>query len=197
LDVATEQVYSVDQGAHFARFVEAMRTAWAAGQDASLPVRARPLLEQLLQESPPDEAWVASLLRDRPPARELYRDPDFGFIQMGHFHGTERVQLDAEHGLTPHDHGPCWVLYGVYSGEIEITKYRRADDGAEPGKARLEVVDVVRVTPGTVQPYVAGEIHATRAISPQGSIVMSFLSGDLDKVERYRYELATGIVHKL
>jgi hypothetical protein len=195
--VATEQVLRTDRGAHFARFVEAMRAAWAAGQDASLPARARPLLEQLLRESPPDEPWVAGLLRDRPSGRELYRDPDHGFIQMGHFHGAERVQLDAKQGLTPHDHGPCWVLYGVYSGEIEITKYRRADEGSAPGQARLEVAEVVRVTPGTVQPYVAGEIHATRAISTDGSVVMRFLSGDLDTVERYRYDLATGAMQRV
>lgn len=33
------------------------------------------------------------------------------------------------------DHGPCWVLYGVGRGEIEITTYRRTDDGRVPGKA--------------------------------------------------------------
>lgn len=195
--MATEQVPRTDQGAHFARFVEAMRAAWAGGQDAALPVRARSLLEQLLRDARRDEPWVSGLLRDRPSARELYRDPDYGFIQMGHFHGPERVQLDAKQGLTPHDHGPCWVLYGVYSGEIEITKYRRADDGATPGQARLEVAEVVRVTPGTVQPYLAGEIHATRAVSSEGSVVMRFLSADLEQVERYRYDLVTGAIHRV
>jgi hypothetical protein len=189
--VATEQLAGTDRGAHFTRFVASMRDAWAAGQGADLSARARPLLERLLQDAPRDEAWVAGLLRDRIPGRELYRDPDFGFIQMGHYHGPERVQLDAQHGLTPHDHGPCWVLYGVYSGEIEITKFRRVADAADPGQARLEIVDVVRVTPGTVQPYGPGEIHATRAIAAQGSVVMRFLSGDLEQVERYRYDLDT------
>jgi hypothetical protein len=191
--VATEQVARTDQGAHFERFVADMRAAWAAGQDESLPTRARPLLERLLREAPQDEAWVAGLLRDQVSGRELYRDPEFGFIQMGHYHGAERVALDRQKGLTPHDHGPCWVLYGVYSGEIEITKFRRIVDGDQ---ARLEVVDVVRVTPGTAQPYLANEIHATRAIAPE-SIVMRFLSADLDQVERYRYDLATGAAHKL
>ena len=189
--MATEQLAGTDQGTHFTQFVASMRGAWAAGQGDDLPARARPLLERLLQAAPRDEAWVAGLLRDQTPGRELYRDPEFGFIQMGHYHGPERVALDAEHGLTPHDHGPCWVLYGVYSGEIEITKFRRVVDPSDPNQARLEVADVVRVTPGTVQPYRPGEIHATRAIAPEGSIVMRFLSGDLEQVERYRYDLAT------
>ena len=33
------------------------------------------------------------------------------------------------------DHGPYWVLYGVYRGAIEISKYRRVDGGTEPGAA--------------------------------------------------------------
>ena len=195
--MATEQLAGTDRGAHFNQFVASMREAWAAEQGDDLTARARPLLERLLQDSPRDEAWVAGLLRDQPPGRELYRDPEHGFIQMGHYHGAERVALDAQHGLTPHGHGPCWVLYGVYSGEIEITKFRRVVDPSDPNQARLEVVEVVRVTPGTVQPYRPGEIHATRAIAPEGSIVMRFLSGDLERVERYRYDLATAAATRI
>ena len=195
--MATEQLAGTDRGTHFNQFVASMREAWAAGQGDDLPARARPLLERLLQAAPRDEAWVAGLLRDQTPGRELYRDPQYGFIQMGHYHGPERVALDAQHGLTPHDHGPCWVLYGVYSGEIEITKFRRVVDGSDPNQARLEVVEVVRVTPGKVQPYGPGEIHATRAVAPEGSIVMRFLSGDLEQVERYRYDLATAAAKRI
>jgi hypothetical protein len=190
--MATEQAAYTQHGEHFARFVEQMRAAWAAGQDAALPPRAQGVLESLLQQAPATEAWVDSLQDKRPPARELYRDPTHGFVQMGHFHPENRSQ-----GGVPHDHGPCWVLYGVYSGEIEITTYQRTDDGADPNKATLAVKETVRVKPGMVRPYLPGEIHSTRAIAPEGSVVMRFLSADLDRVERNRYDLKTGAVSRV
>jgi predicted metal-dependent enzyme (double-stranded beta helix superfamily) len=185
--MAIEQAAATEQGAHFGQYVEQMRAAWDAAGDDARPAQGQALLETLLRETPADEPWVAGLLGEEPPARELYRDPTHGFIQMGHFHRPG-------HGNAPHDHGPCWVLYGVYRGEIEITTYRRLDDGSVPGQAQLEVKDVVRVKPGMVRPYLPGEIHSTRAIDPDGSLVMRFLSADLDPVERYRYKLETGQV---
>jgi hypothetical protein len=190
--MATEPALALQKGIAFSRYVEAMRAAWAVGADDGLPLRAKQLLETLLKETPTDEAWAAGLLSERPAARELYRDPDHGFIQMGHFHVQHKSQ-----GQVPHDHGPCWVLYGVYRGEIEITTYRRTDDGSVPGRASLEVKESVLVTPGTVRPYLVGEIHSTRALAPEGSVVMRFLSADLEQVERYRYDLTAGTVSRV
>ncbi|HLI25816.1 MAG TPA: hypothetical protein VKZ60_02015 [Chloroflexota bacterium] len=194
--MATAPIEVGTQGAHFARYIAAMRALWAedpASAAAGAPAfvaRARALLEELLRETPPDEPWAAGLLADRVSARELYRDPDHGFIQMGHFHGP--ATPGAQMGGVPHDHGPLWVLYGVYRGGIEITRYRRTDDGRDPARATLEQVEVATITPGTVQPYLAGEVHRTRQLSPDGSVVLRFLSGDLERVARYRYDLATG-----
>ncbi|MBI2369992.1 MAG: hypothetical protein HYV08_07115 [Deltaproteobacteria bacterium] len=188
--MAIQQVTATDQGVTFARYIEEMRAAWAEGRDVSLAAHAQRLLEALLREAPTDEAWVEGLLREAPASRELYRDPQYGFVQMGHFHRLG-------HSNTPHDHGPCWVLYGVYCGAIEITTYRRTDDGSVPGHALLEVKETVRLTPGVVRPYLPGEIHATRALDPAGSVVLRFLSADLDQVERYRYDLATGAVSRV
>src|SRR5437764_2387092 len=44
-----------------------------------------------------------------------------------------------------HDH-LAWGLVGVYRGRQDETVYRRVDDGAEPGRATLEVAK--RQTPG-------------------------------------------------
>ncbi|HEY7066246.1 MAG TPA: hypothetical protein VII06_32540 [Chloroflexota bacterium] len=179
--MATEQVRTLELGPHFTRFVDEMRAAWAAGQNATLPERGQRLLEALLRDTPADEAWVAGLLNERPSARELYRDPDYGFLQMGHFHL-------AGHGGAPHDHGPYWVLYGVYRGEIAINKYRRLDGSTGTGPTDLEVVETAHLGPGTVFPYLPGEIHTPRSLDPQGSIVMRFLSGDVDAIERFRFK---------
>lgn len=171
------------------RFIEAMRGAWGDGKDPALPFRAKTLMERLIAASGPEQAWVAQLLQEALPGRELYRDPEHGFILMGHIH-------KGGHRSPPHDHGPCWVVYGVARGEIEITTYRRTDDGAVPGTAILEEKEQVRLTPGVVKSYLPGDIHATRAIDPTASLVFRFLSADLNRVERYRYDLETGTVSR-
>jgi hypothetical protein len=177
--MATEQIPAL--GTHFQRFITDVRAEWAAGQDATLPARCQQLLERLLREAPEDEPWIAGLLAERPAARELYRDPEFGFLQMGHFH-------PLGHGGAPHDHGPYWVLYGVYRGAIAINKYRRVDGSTAPGPTELEVIETAHLGPGTVIPYLTGEIHTPRALAVQGSVVMRFLSADVDAIERLRFK---------
>jgi hypothetical protein len=167
------------------RYIAAVRAIWGDGKAAGLPLRVKALLEELLRTTPPDEPWLARLIGEGRQSQELYRDPDFGFIQMGH-------NQPAGHRNAPHDHGPCWVLYGVYRGRIDIATYRRTDDGKIPGRAALEVKEVHRLTPGVVYPYLSGEIHSTSA--PEASVVFRFLSYDLNRVERYRYDLEAGTV---
>jgi hypothetical protein len=165
--------------------VAEIRSLWGDGKDPELSSRARALLETMLKSATPDEPWIAQLISDGKPARELYRDPDHGFILKGHIHPRGR-------GSSPHDHGPYWVLYGVYQGEIEIAKYRRTDDGSLPGKASLEKIESARLTPGVVKPYLRGDIHDTKAIA--ASVVFRFLSGDVDAIKRHRYNLEHGTV---
>ena len=132
---------------------------------------------------------MAELIKEGNPAKELYRDPDHGFIQMGHIHQEGHKNL-------PHDHGPCWVLYGVYQGEIHITTYRRTDSGNEPGKASLEKKDLHRLTPGVVFPYLSGEIHSTNTIHAP-AVVFRFLSFDLNQIQRSRYNPEKGTVSQV
>lgn len=163
------------------KYITEVRSIWGDGKDPELPYQVEHLLEKLLISTSPQENWIAKLIKEGLPARELYRDKDHGFILMGHVH-------DKSHSNPPHDHGPCWVLYGVYHGVTEITTYRRTDDGKVPGRATLEKKGLRRLTPGMVIPYLPGEIHSTLAVEP--SVVFRFLSHDLSKVKRHRYDLA-------
>jgi hypothetical protein len=43
-------------------------------------------MEELFASTTPDEGSIAKLISENKPADELCRDPDFGFIQMGHSH---------------------------------------------------------------------------------------------------------------
>lgn len=166
------------------RYIEEIRSIWGDGKDSRLPFKVKALMENMLATTSPDEPWMAELIREGKPSRELYRDPNHGFVQMGHVH-------PQGHGNAPHDHGPCWVVYGSYRGLTEITTYRRVDDGEEAGKAKLEVKEKHRLSPGVVYPYLPGDIHSTKAVEAP-AMVFRFLSYDLDKVERYRYNLEKG-----
>jgi hypothetical protein len=173
-------------GSSLERYIEEIRSNWGDGKDPQLPFKVKSLMEKLIASTPPDEPWMARLIEEAKPAAELYRDPDYGFIQMGHVH-------HQGHGNLPHDHGPCWVVYGSYRGVTEITTYRRTDDGKEPGKANLEKKDLHRLAPGVVQPYLAGDIHSTHAVEGP-AVVFRFLSADLNLIERYRYNLERGTI---
>ena len=168
------------------RYIQEIRSIWGDGKDPKLPFRVKALMESLFASTSPEESWMAELLREGKPSKELYRDPQHGFVQMGHVHSQG-------HRNTPHDHGPCWVVYGSYRGLTEITTYRRTDDGKEPGKATLEVKEVHRLSPGVVHPYLSGDIHSTHAVESP-AVVFRFLSYDLEKIERHRYNLQQGTV---
>ncbi len=163
------------------RYISEVRSVWGDGRDPNLPFKVKELVKTLLASVDPKEPWIAQLIMEGRPSRELYRDREHGFIQLGEVH--EKGYMSP-----PHDHGPCWVLYGVYHGAMEITAYQRTDDGRVAGQAKLEKKQVHRLTPGMVLPYLPGEIHSTSTV--EHSIVLRFLSCDLNKVKRYRYDLA-------
>jgi hypothetical protein len=163
------------------RYIAEVRSVWGDGKDPQLPFKVTALMEKLFADTSPDDPWMAELMRDGKPSRELYRDAELGFIQMGHIH-------KQGHGNKPHDHGPCWVVYGSFKGITEITKYNRTDDGSKEGHAVIEKDRLDRLTPGVVVPYLRGDIHSTNAVEGPG-VVFRFLSYDLDKIERYRYNM--------
>ncbi len=181
-------ISAVKEANSLERYIDEIRSIWGDGKDPQLPFKVKSLMEKLFASTSPNDPWMAELIREAKPARELYRDPDYGFIQMGHVH-------KQGHGNLPHDHGPCWVVYGAYTGLTEITLYRRTDDGKEPGRARLEKKELHRLSPGIVYPYLRGDIHSTHATETP-AVVFRFLSYDLEQVERHRYNLEKGTISR-
>lgn len=163
------------------QYIAEVRSIWGDGKDPQLPFKVKAAMEKLFASTSPNDPWMAEIIREGKPSRELYRDPDHGFIQMGHVH-------KQGHGNTPHDHGPCWVVYGAYSGLTEIKTFKRSDDGSEPDKAVLTQDRLDKLSAGTVIPYLPGEIHSTNAVQGPG-VVFRFLSYDLDKIDRSRYNV--------
>ena len=80
------------------RYIAEVRSVWGDGKDPQLPFKVTALMEKLFADTSPDDPWMAKLMWIGKPSRELYRDAELGFIQMGHIH-------KQGHGNKPHDHG--------------------------------------------------------------------------------------------
>lgn len=131
-------------------------------------VRTR--LERLMY-TPEGEPWLRALLTELPPARELHRDPEQGWVLLAH----------SEHGglvRPPHDHGRSWVAYALLQGEMEISTYARVE--AEGGHVRLVKRDTSLLRPGEARVYLPGDIHETRCLSGP-SLLFRFTERDLKK----------------
>ena len=156
--------------------------AWAAlSEDTGLAGRENVArhLEKLLA----DPAFVATHLGpDKPSGYETaYVDPDFGFHVMLH---TNRGSSNN----TPHCHGPSWVVYGMAMNHVNMTEWKRVDDGAKDGHAELEVDREYVLEEGKAHVYNEGVIHSLDR--PLETRLVRVTGTDLDKTLRYRYDPA-------
>lgn len=169
---------SANRDSSLKEFSREVRSLWGNGSDPELPSKVTGLMKALLSHASPHEPWIIKLIKEGLPARDLYRDRDHGFILMGHVH-------PKGHNNAPHDHGFCWVLYGAYHGAAEITRYRRADEGAATSRAVLERKDFNRLTSAAVIACPPREIHSVFVTEP--SVLLRFLSADPGLAKRHRY----------
>jgi hypothetical protein len=135
-------------------------------------------LENLL-EAPATEEWLAALRREGPANKELYRDPQMGFVLLAH---TEYAGLYRP----PHDHGRGWVIYAIQQGEVEMGTYARIEE--DDGRVRLVKRNSTRVRPGQVQVYLPGDIHDTRCVSGP-ALLFRFTERDLNKEDREEHRV--------
>ena len=158
-------------------FIETTRSVWGPLTSA-LIADCRRGLEQLVKASP-SEDWLAALHQDKPLSRELYRDPDHGFVLLAH---TEPAGLYRP----PHDHGRAWVIYAVQDGESEMGTYARV--APRDGEARLVKRDSTLVRAGQVQVYLPGDIHDTRCLSGS-ALLFRFTERDLKIEDRQAHQV--------
>ena len=160
------------------RYIAEVRAAWGDGKDPQLPFKVAALMEKLFASTSPDDPWMAELIREGKPSRELYRDPELGFIQMGHIH-------KQGHGNKPHDHGPCWVVYGQYTNHTDMKIWERLDDGSQEGYADLRVGRQVKLLPGNAIAMQRGYIHSIEY--PERSFFLRITGGDVEKQKTLRF----------
>ncbi|MCX7143847.1 MAG: hypothetical protein NT123_22965 [Proteobacteria bacterium] len=157
--------------------IEGIRSIWGP-LTSELVAGCRQHLEELLQ-TPATEDWLATLHRDAPANKEMYRDPTHGFVLLAH---TEHAGLYRP----PHDHGRGWVIYAMQQGEIEMGTYGRIED--TDGNVKLVKKDSTLVRTGQVQVYLPGDIHDTRCISGP-ALLFRFTERDLKKEDKEEHRL--------
>ena len=128
-----------------------------------------------------DKEFVAAHLGPdkRSGAECLYEDPDFGFRVLAH---TNR----SPSSNTPHCHGPSWVVYGMAMNFVDMTEWKRVDDGSREGHAELVAHRKYRLEEGKARVYNEGVIHSLDR--PLETRLVRVTGCDLDKTLRYRYD---------
>lgn len=111
----------------------------------------------------------------------LYEDPELGFCILAHVY-------KGSNEAPPHDHGPCWAIYGQATGATEMTVYDKVGEpaGDEPGKAAPR--ETYLLEPGMAVAYNVGDLHSPKRDGETRLIRME--GRNLDGVKRDKYQRA-------
>jgi predicted metal-dependent enzyme (double-stranded beta helix superfamily) len=116
----------------------------------------------------------------------LYEDKDMGFQVLAHVNDKARKS-------PPHDHGESWAIYGQATGHTDMIEWERTDNGGK--RAELKEIKRYRLTPGHAGIYENGAIHSIDY--PDRARFIRVTGTNLDKINRVRFDLATGEVHQM
>jgi len=105
----------------------------------------------------------------------IYEDPDYGFCICAHVYQGARTS-------GPHDHGPTWAIYGLASGETEMTDWRIVEPPADGRPGKVALSRVYEMKPGDAFLYDIGDVHAPRRMS--SSRLIRIEGCDTMKVQR-------------
>ena len=116
------------------------------------------------------------------PRKVLYEDPDLGFCICGHVYETGMDKV------WPHDHGPSWAIYGLASGDTEMTDWDvvTAGDGKVP--TLVKPVKTYEMKRGDCYLYEVGAVHSP--IIGQGAKLVRVEGKNLDHVKRSNIKAA-------
>ena len=109
------------------------------------------------------------------PRNVLFEDPELGFCICGH------VYENAAHGA-PHDHGSSWAVYGLATGDTEMTDWRIVKKGEDNPPTLVEPVKTYVMKPGDSHLYDVGMVHSPKR---DGLTKLVRIEGrNLDRVQR-------------
>ena len=102
------------------------------------------------------------------------------------------VAAEGESATPPHDHTTWAVVVGV-EGEETNRLWRRVDDGAAPGEARLEQIDETVVAPGTGVALMPDDIHSIHRASAAPLLQFHLYGRSIERLpERKQFDLERG-----
>jgi hypothetical protein len=87
----------------------------------------------------------------------------------------------------PHDHGPCWVVYGNYTNYTQMKRWKRLDDGGPEGHAELAVQQDFRLNAGQAAAFAVGDIHSIAY--PDETFFIRVTGGDVEQQQTLRFNL--------
>ncbi len=150
-------------------------------------------------------SWLERLTGDPSAIPAQYRVPAANGRRPNHgsyllYQGDSGLSVTAvvwgprEH-LGPHDHR-TWGMIGILDNTLTETRYRRVDDGATEGYARLEQDRRADYRPGEITLLVPGqdEIHQMDNHTNLPTVEVHVYGSDLRGIDRSRYDLETGKV---
>ena len=126
---------------------------------------------------------------------DLHQDEEFGHPEGG-FLLMCGVQPAGQEGF-PHDHGTTWVVYGVYQGAIEQTKWRWSYPETDRTAPEIKPLESWVQEAGDIAFFLPGEIHNTRNVDDDRSVVIRLEGQKLAGMLRHRYnpETNTGEIY--
>ena len=156
-------MYSLEQ------FVADTRQSLKAQGVPAGVVEVRQHLERLLR----NPTLLREHLGEPPPFGRhcLHYDPESDVYVL--VHGREQAG-----GGMPHDHGPCWVVYGQYTNHTDMQLWERLDDGSRAGVAELKVSREVTLEAGHAVALLPGYIHSMAY--PDRTFFLRVTSGDVE-----------------
>jgi hypothetical protein len=138
---------------------------------------------QLVSKALVDQEFIAKHLTAEQcrPRKVLYEDPELGFCVCGH------VYENIAHG-TPHDHGSSWAIYGVATGDTEMTDWRIVKKGEGDAPTVVEPAKTYVMKPGDSHLYDVGAVHSPKR---NGLTKLVRIEGrNLDHVQRSNIKAA-------
>lgn len=173
------------------RFVGAVRDVFASTPDARGQAQMISGHMRALLASPGLMAEIEQKGGGKPGRIDLHIDDKYGHPGPGFCLMTSLTPKGkATGGARAHDHGASYVVYGVYKGAIEQTKYTwaysKAGDWTTPV---LKAGDAFVQNEGDIAYFLPGEIHKTSAVGDDPPIVLRLEAQLLDHVTRHTYNL--------
>jgi hypothetical protein len=172
-------------------FVGAVTDVFASTPDARAQAQKISSHMKLLLSRPNLMEEIEQRGGGKPGRIDLHIDDKFGHPGPGFcLMTTLTPKGKATGGARAHDHGASFVVYGVYKGAIEQTKYTwvyaKEGDWTSP---ELRAGDRFVQKEGEVAFFLPGEIHKTSAVGDEPPIVLRLEAQLLDRVARHTYNL--------